>query len=355
MAIIPLIIEETTGRNPEKLELQDHDAPMGGRPRKGPSLSLGGDAERNLIYLDGRDTPIIHTKQVRLLPTEIKGHFRDHFKGEAGHARAQVEKMMRILSRQAIVKLTLSDMNWLGFMKSAVPGFEGMQEGAAPGSQASSDWTYEMKFDRLKGPFGQTQQKAPQQRAETAPADFAAQVRAALAQDRAAMLAALIVLSVQEAIATAYENIDSSLDALEQAASAFESAPGRAEDEGRRMVGRAETVKQRCADLYAYLTGSASAAVLDDPGVDYVTEWEIAVYAALSNLSDARDAMRSIQFTARQRARQNKRLYTVAPGDTLESIALRELKNAGRAGELGIQPQELRNLAGKLIRIPEAQ
>jgi hypothetical protein len=137
---------------------------------------------------------------------------------------------------------------------------------------------------------------------------------------------------------------------VEQAAAQFEQAPKRADAEARHLVAQAEEAKQRADDLGGQLEGADRTTVLTSQSAESLATFWIAVYSTLSDLETTKDALRSLQFTARQRLNASTKLYVICEGDTLESIAASQLGSAARAGDLGLRPSDL--IPGRLIRIP---
>jgi hypothetical protein len=134
------------------------------------------------------------------------------------------------------------------------------------------------------------------------------------------------------------------------AAQAFQSAGKQAAAESRQMKAKAQEVKNRCDDLLVQLDDADPRSMLTQTTGDAIAGFQANVLAASLELRATQASMRSLQFTANQRIASTTRLYQVAPGDTLESIAALKLGSPARAGDLGIRPQDLR--PGRLIRLP---
>src|SRR2546423_336701 len=112
--ILPFVIEEEAGKNRLKVTLDNHDSPFGA-PRKHEILALGGENERHLIRLDGRQQPIVHTRYTMWEPAIVKGHLRDHFTGDAGHGADIVAKLQDILDNQRLCEIAIGRWTWRVF------------------------------------------------------------------------------------------------------------------------------------------------------------------------------------------------------------------------------------------------
>jgi nucleoid-associated protein YgaU len=353
------IIEEQTGSDPIKVVLEKHELPFG-RPRRGAAFELGGPVNHEAIFLDGRIPPIIHAKQPGFHPVVIKGHFRDRFDANPGQAWGFVQQLERMRQRMRPLKLTWWQLTWMAFMDDGKFPVEG-----------SSDFTYEMKFRILVGPGTQQNSDASDRKLlgmTASPADLTAQVRAMLAEDRVRMIGFVLMHTAATALDAAFANVDAALSNVEDAAAAFENAPARADAEAKGLIGKAEEAKQRCDDIQtiadsfsATATANAlsdvansSAAALGTVLTTSTADAQNAYWAWLTqtilDMDTTRDALRTMQFTARQRINAASRIYVVADGDTLERIAEVTLGSATRAHELGYRPTDIKS--GKKLRIP---
>jgi len=340
---IPFIIEEATGNNRIKVTLDNHDAPMG-MPREQPAFSLGGENETHTIRLDGRQTPIVHTRFTVWEPVEIHGHIRDTLDGGNGSSffgRAQniVKDLQQIFDNQRKCTLSCGPFTWSAFPKKCRIPVEGV-----------SDFTYELKFEVLSRPGFSPPKRDQDQLLESFPYDLAAQARATLAADRVALLAQQILVSTQVALATMFDQVDTALGDTMAAAQAFENAGDKGIAEANTLSARAAQASAQCDIMLSSLSSSDPATSLTTTAQDASASFEAAVYASIADVYATKQDMRRLQYTARQRIRSTTQVYKVAPGDTLESIATTQLGSPARAHDLGYRPQDL--VPGKLIRIP---
>jgi hypothetical protein len=334
---LPFVIEEATGQNRIKVVLDQHETPFGAA-RKMEAFRLGGKNERHLIRLDGRQTPIVHTRFTAWKPNVIKGHIRDAFYGEDGRAQRIVDSLQAVLDNQRMVTLTCGPYTWTAFPEDFDIPVEGLR-----------DFRYELKFDILSRP-GYTPPPKDDDGVLPFPFDTTAEVREILAEDRANLLAQEIQFAVFLAWSQSLDAIDQALDDTLQAAQAFEAAPAKADAEARSMQTKALQTQQLCSDFADDLAAADPASSMTDTSEDAIVSFQLAQFNLLLSLEECRTRMRSVSYTANQRIRQTTRLYVVVAGDTLESIAERQLGTAARVGDLGLRPQDLK--AGKTIRIP---
>lgn len=351
-------IEELTGTDPQSVVLTGKELPFG-RPRRGGAFDLGGPVNHDTIYLDGRIEPIVHAKQAQFHPVHLKGHFRDRFTGDIGRAWAFVQSLERIRNNMRLLRLSWWQLTWTAFMADGKFPVEG-----------TSDFEYEIRFTILSGPTTQPTGTDDDRllNMTTSPADLAADARAMLAADRANMEAVFWTHVAASSIDRAYAGVDTALSAVEDSAAAFEGAPARADAQAKQLIAKAEEAKNRCDDVQALMDGfsapaaSSSASDPRGPTVEeqlgvltsssaesQATYWAWLRQAAV-NLLMAKDSMRKMQYTARQRINAAKKLYTVAEGDTLETIALKNRLPASKATEMGYRQADL--TVGRTIRIP---
>lgn len=333
--ILAFVIEET-GQDPLKVTLDNHDAPMGA-PRKQAAFNLGGENARKLIRLTGRTTPIIHTEQTKYTPHVIKGHLRDHFAGIDGHAQDTQQKLEKIRHNMRICNLTCGVWSWVAFPQNFTFGIEG-----------PNDITYELHFDILAAPGFKAQARA--KKVETAVYDIIAEMRTDLAAQKAALLAQFLVIDTFATFETAFETLDGTMDSLQQAATAFENAPAKADAEATFLRSKASDTKDKANAIRDTLNGADPTSDLTSVDEGDIASFQREQYATLELLQELLLVLWRVEFTANQRIRSTTRLYQVAPGDTLEQIAALQLGSAARAQDLGYKPSDL--IAGRLIRIP---
>lgn len=330
-------IAQKTGSDKIRVELQDHDLPFG-RARKGAAFDLGGEVITNEAFLDGRVSPIIHTRYEDFEPTVVKGHIRDHFTGDSGHAYEVRQQLEALKSRKGLVDLSIGKLHWVAFFKKAKFGYEG-----------ESDITYELTFRVVEGPQTSPKDPAPFGPA-LAPVDMMTNARAALAADRAAFLAISLSRVAAAQLRLAFDNLDSSLDDATSAASDFEAAA--TSSSANALTARCQDAKDKCDALMAAAQAYAAA-----DAVPRVTAGAMAAYQQQQSTTcvDAlttRAQLQNLQISARQTVTKGTRLYRVVAGDTVESIATDKLGSKARAAEIGYKPQDL--VAGRFIRIPAA-
>lgn len=338
MAGEPLVfvIEQRTGSDRKRIELADHDLPFG-RPRKGAAFDLGGDVETNDVKLDGRTSPIIHTRYEDFHPTVVKGHLRDHFSGIQGAAHSTRRELERLKSRKGLVTLSIGKLTWVAFFKGAKFGYEG-----------ENDLTYELTFRVVEG---------PQSKAQTftdpvvlAPVDLVANARAALAIDRAAFLAISLSRIAATQIFLAFDNLDSGLDQAESAARDLENDASTAT--ASAMSARCQDAKAKCDALLAAAQAYAAADAVPRPTAAAMGAYQQQQANACQGALETRAALQRLQISSRQIVVRGKRLYRVVAGDTLESIAMDKLGSKARAGEIGYRQPDLK--PDRFILIPAA-
>jgi hypothetical protein len=331
------VIEEAAGSNPIRVELKDHDLPFG-RPRKGGAFDFGGPVNVEDILLDGRSTPIIHTKQADQHPTIVKGHLRDRFGGVIGHARDQMEQLERIRRRMRVVRLSIARYSWTAFLREAKFPFEG-----------ESDFPYELTFRVLKGVSASQRRTLPKL---TAPADMMARARTLLISSQAAFLVLALTRVSRAEAALAFDKAVAAVAEAEIAAHSYEQVSGRGEKESAALVARCQDAKTKCDALITTVQSvTPSTLIRADAGSSSACLSAQATTVNAAN--DVKADLRTIQQAARERVRKATRLYRVSMGDTAESIALDKLGSGGRAAELGLRPGDL-DKPGKYIRIPVA-
>jgi hypothetical protein len=334
---LPFVIEQTTGAK-IKVTLSDHDAPMGAA-RKSALFALGGKNEKHLVRLDGRQSPIIHTKYTVWKPNVIKGHLRDHFTGDDGHGQDVVKQLQDILDAQQPVTLTCGPWTWSAFPDEFDLPVEGL-----------NDFTYELRFDVLSRP-GQKQQQPDDDNILPFPTDLTAQAQAALAEQKALMMAAAISVSIQAALTVGFASVDSALTAAISACSAFENADLPALAQATAMAASAAQVSASCDELYSEIalldpTGGALTTTTDDQ----VALFQAQAFATLAELDACKSSMWSVQYTANKRIRAVSKWYVVKQGDTVDSIARDQLGSSARASDLQLQQKDL--VPNRKIRIP---
>jgi hypothetical protein len=289
MASDPFVIEEAQGPNPLRVELLDHDLPMG-RPRKSPAFELGGPVEHQAIFLHGRTEPIIHVAQARFHPTVVKGHFRDHFTGEPGRAFARVETLERIRRRARLLSLSWGRLRWTAFLEDAKFPVEGPY-----------DLAYELRFRVLLGPTAPSTFTAA--KAETAPADLTARVRAILERRRLQMLATFLTTTARGPLRKAFETADTALTVVEQSAAAFEAETRNVASQATALIGAAESARGPVKSLELTVRSATPESSLQATSTEHVLPFWAAQYGTLSDLSAVVDALRASLFAARQRLR----------------------------------------------------
>lgn len=331
------VIEEASGTSPIRVELQDHDLPFG-RPRRGGAFDMGGPVNIEDILLDGRSTPIIHTKQADQHPTVIKGHLRDHFTGIKGHAQAVRSDIEKIRSRMRPLKLSISNLTWTAFLRESKFPYEG-----------DNDLTYELTFRVLKGVGVQTKSASDDPMA-LAPADLMATARALLVADQAAFLALSLSRVARTQLALAFDNAARAANAARNAAQDFENAGKQASREANNMIARCQDVKSKCDALISVVQALSPATGLTQQAAGSVSTFTLRQIATVADAADVKATMRTLQLTARQRIRKTSKLYQIAADDTIESIATSQLGSASRSAELGLRTNDL--IPGKYIRIP---
>lgn len=335
---LAFVIEQTTGTDPIKVSLENHDAPFGSA-RQSALFNLGGRNEATKVRLDGRQTPIIHTKYTVWAPNVVKGHLRDHFTGVDGHGQDIVKKLQDILDDQKQVKLTCGPWTWIAFPDEFTLPVEG-----------ENDFTYELKFEILSRP-GYQQPERDEDGILPYPTDLTAEIRAELAAARAALLAQQIIVAIQFALSIALDSLDQALADAVSAATSFENANLPALAESVAMGSAAHTVKVACDDVTAELSSLTPSNALVPTDDASGASFQAAQLAMMDILDECRSRMYSVRLTANKRISAVSKVYTVAPGDTIDSIAQQQLGSAARASELNLRPQDLR--PGRKIRIPK--
>ena len=341
--ILKFVIKETVGQNRVTVTLDNHDSPFGA-PRKHEIFALGGENERHLIRLDGRQTPIIHTRYTMWEPAVVKGHLRDHFTAgettnDRGTGQEIVQKLSQSLENQRLCEITIGPWTWRVFPKKFRLPVEGL-----------NDFTYELTFDVLIRP-GYTAPRPPDDDGIFQfPFDITAEIQAILAADRIALVTQQIIVTSMVLLLASYAAVDNALSDTMAAAQAFENAPTNATAEARQMGSKAHQAKVQCDLLGAMLDSADPATVLTTTEAAGVASFQAQCYSASLNVAECKKRMRGLQYTANKRVRSTTTIYKVGPGDTLDSIATSQLGSAGRAGDLGLREQDL--VSGKLIRIP---
>jgi hypothetical protein len=285
------IAEDTNSADDISVTLDDHETPFG-MPRKHQIFMLGGENERDLIRLPGRQTPIIHTKFTAWAPTIIKGHLRDTFMlQKLGGPAAQdvVNQLMNILDRQRQVKLTCGLWVWKAFPKRFHLPVEG-----------TGDFTYELEFDILKRP-GQREKPPNDSLLDPFPYDAVADARNLLAADRLALQAQQVALAEWVALDAALDAVDAALDTAMAAAQAFENSDPTDLGPAQRMSSSAQTAKVSCDAAYAIVAAMAAEEVLADPTEDQIAVFEVNALGMADGLDQIKVTMRSLQYAAGHR------------------------------------------------------
>jgi hypothetical protein len=173
------VIEEDIATDPQRVELSGPDLPHA-LPRSMPGFESGGSVEKDVIRLPGKKRPIYQVRQPIQRPMVIKGAFRDHLYVQAGgatgvpHARAMRDLIEAIRLRCNPVKIT-----WSGETR------RGLLDDAKFGEESDSEISYEITFEISEGPQPLNVDQPREQRQDTS--DLAAQMRAIVAADRAAL------------------------------------------------------------------------------------------------------------------------------------------------------------------------
>lgn len=337
---LEFVIEQIVGAGiePKSVTLSDHDAPFGA-PRKGGMFNLGGRNEKHVVRLDGRQTPIIHTRHTVWSPAVIKGHLRDHFTGQDGHGQAIVDTLQDILDDQLPVKLTCGPWTWTAFPDEFTLPVEGL-----------NDFTYELKFEVLSRP-GQKQQLTADI-INPFPTDLTSEIQQLLAEQAASLLVLQLAADTQIALATMTGALDASLSQALLATSAFENAGLPGTSEALAMAAAAAQVTTACDDLSAELEPLDPGTALTSSAEDAIAAWQAQQFAMLMQIEECRSRMWQVAFTANKRVRSVSKVYVVQDGDTPDSIALAQLGSAARAADLHVRQQDL--VVGRRIRIPKS-
>jgi hypothetical protein len=173
------VIEEDIATDPQRVELSGPDLPHA-LPRAFAGFESGGAVEMETVRLPGKKKPIYQVRQATHRPMVVKGAFRDHLYVQAGgatgvpHARAMRQLLEAIRVRCNPVKITWAEDTRHGIMSDAKFGEESQYE-----------ITYELTFEISEGPEPLYVDQPREQRQDTS--DLAAQIRATLAADRAAL------------------------------------------------------------------------------------------------------------------------------------------------------------------------
>lgn len=331
----PFIIEER-GPNPKRIELRDWDLPHG-RPRKEAAFTLGDKTVSNKIYLDGRDTPIVHMRYLTGEPLKIKGHFRDELWAEQGHALFMRSKFKELHGRQRELTVSWGTIRLLATI-----------EGSQFHVEDDANIRYEIEFFIIKDISEAV--TVSKSEAVSDPADVVSTIRQRMAARKAAAQAQFAQTIGMLAIMEAYSAADTALQSAEASAEKFEQSTDRARDVPHELESKCEEARARATDLEALATSTDDADFL--PIVSAVTAptWWAFRDDTIVGCAEVIDTMRAIERTSRLAQTPASTLYQVRPGDTVESIALSTLGSPARAGELSIMPRDL--VPGRYVRIP---
>src|SRR5581483_5150051 len=293
---LAFVIEQTTGSNPIKVSLEDHDAPFGAA-RKGGMFDLGGENATNDIRLDGRDTPIIHTKNTVWMPVTIRGHIRDHFTGVDGHGQDVVKDLQDILDAKITVKLTCGPWTWKAFPKRFRLPVEG-----------TNDFTYELNFTILERP-GYKQPERDEDSILPYPTDLTAEIQAEITEARAKLLAMQVEADISVALAITLDGLDGALTDAVSATTAFENANLPALAEAISMCAAAHSVSTACDTVTAALAPLTPANALTVTGDAAAAAFQAQQLAMMALLDDCRARMYEVRLTANKRVRAVSRVY----------------------------------------------
>lgn len=347
---MPFVIEEiiTGGR---RVELTGSDR-VQGKPREKPMFSSGGPVQHEEIYLPGRDLPIYQMQQGRQRPLVITGAFRDHqFVKDGGpvgtmHARAMRDAIEEIKQRMNPVRLT-----WGGETRT------GVLVDTNFGEESNHQITYELTFKIARGPTTRTRDA---QRSTSTSHQDASDVIGQMRQDLAARRAQVAALRQQQlAIARAAE-MENAIDLADQGLAAAQSNAivleaanaGSVSAATTRAVGAIQVAQRLCLAAKVTVLAVPPSAAFTRPTADATTAYWQAQYGTATSLDATAGQLQQLATDARSRVRSAVRVYTVRPGDTLESIARQTLGDASRAGDLGVRADQL--TPGLAIRIPQA-
>jgi uncharacterized protein YkwD len=344
-------IEENLDSGALSVTLQGSDMPYA-LPRSTPGFESGGPVEHEEIYLPGRERPIFQVKQARERPLVIKGAFRNHLfvrdGGDTGvsHARAMRDSIERIRKRANLLRLTWTGEQRLGLLTEATFGEESEHE-----------ISYELTFKIAVGVLDRLgTANEDGQRHEPNRADVVADLRARLAeiQTRLDALAQMATtLSTVSSIAAAVSVADSALEQLAVDADALDQAPRTAvSTAAAKFFSTGKSVQAAVAAAASMIGNTLAADVVPSGQAEPLAAWFAFQLTSFDALTGVAIELQLQRTKARAQIRKTVRLYTVRPGDTLESIARKQLGDQARASELGLAPQDLR--PGRVVRIPEA-
>jgi hypothetical protein len=345
----PVTIEEIDVADPRTVTLDGPDLPFA-RPRDLAGFDAGGPVEHQEIYLPGRSEPIYQVMQARYRPMQLQGAFRDHLairdgrpNAGDGYARAQVQALEEIRHRANPVRVSWGSYSVRGLLVEARFGFE-----------SNSQITYSLEFKVAA--VEDSSEVSPA--VTTAPIDdggssIAASMRTLLAARAAELAPTLALMRARDqviAVENALDLVDSGLQALTDASTSFLAArPADILTAAARVAGAGRIAQIQTDTLRLAMVPLDAAARQNTSSAARLRYW-LARLGMEDVCLQIIDQCRSASAAARARVRSAERVYVVADGDTLESIARAQLGDASRAGELGVRASDLR--PGLLVRIP---
>lgn len=342
----PLVLVERDVPNPLRFEFAGTDLPFG-RARTFAAFESGGKLIKERIDPPGSgNNPVFHVLVAPDRPVTIKGAFRDSQHAAVGHARDARDALMLLYRRSNLLDWTWGEERKIVLLDE--PKF---------GEESPGDITYELTFEVANGGGPEGFVASDRARTERAPApDPMPLIRAELAARRAE-LESLRMRSVARAAVLA---IRQALDAADAACAAFQTAndalafldPRGGLAAAGRALGLSRGAQIALDEARGAYAQRRAADVVPSGDPALTVQWWQAQTAGETTCRTAHDTIRSARASVLTRLRSASRLYRVAEGDTLESIALSQLGSSARANELGIRQDQL--VPGTYIRIPGA-
>lgn len=338
-----IVIEEVGVPDPIRITLEGDDLPEGS-PREqtaweeGGIVKLGDDEG---TYYPGRTEPDYFVLQVRQRPRVLKGSFRDSQWGESGRARRMEEALERMRQRANPLSIAWELEFFDGFLQEAKFGVEG------PG-----DITYELTL--LVSSVAASNQTARETK-PTPTSDDVASLLDDLAALKARLAAAALAATVRLSLLTLFGAVEQALadcaDAVALAETATAGVASQVASYAGRVVAAARDVRDRATELRDVVGALHVTDLLDAATSTDEAQFAEVQADMLAEMTALRDTMRTLAVATLDQVSQS-RIYQVRPGDTLDSVALSQLGDRGRAGDLGLTPAQLAARVGQYIRLP---
>jgi hypothetical protein len=343
---VRVVITEDIPEGALEVVLQGSDLPHAW-PREKAAFESGGEVGREVIWIAGRNEPIIQVQQAKERPLVLTGAFRTHQHAQDGgsdtnHARSMRDALEEIRYRCNPLTLTWGDQQRACFLAESKFGEEGEHH-----------ITYELTFDTIRG-VDRPERNAPQEEISEQPSALAETLAQEITERQAeweALRSMAVSRDVINAVQSGLSSLSSATVSTQGTAERMQAMTGTDKAVAARRVQSAAdgaiTAAKETASLVSKVTLD-EAVPSGDPSAT-AGLWQAQLRTMITMLNAA-DQMRSMKLAARRKIQAGTRLYQVRSGDTLESIARQALGDAGRAGQLGLRPDQLK--PGKLIRIP---